>query len=116
MGVQIAIDDFGTGFSSLSYLQQFPIDSIKIDREFIKGIPFNKNSISITGAIVALAHSLDIKVVAEGVETSEQFEAIKELNCEFAQGYFIKAPLTADEFVSFYREQQASVDSSTEEV
>jgi len=93
MGVQISIDDFGTGYTSISYLKQFPVSVLKIDQSFIKGIPDNQNDVAITTAVIALAHSLDIKVVAEGVETSEQLQYLADNNCDMVQGYFLSPPL-----------------------
>lgn len=93
MGVGIAIDDFGTGYTSISYLKQFPINVIKIDQSFIKGIPNNQNDLAITTAVIALAHSLGIKVVAEGVETAEQLQFLADNNCDLVQGYYLSRPL-----------------------
>lgn len=93
MGVQISIDDFGTGYTSISYLKQFPVSVLKIDQSFIKGIPDNQNDVAITSAVIALAHSLDIKVVAEGVETSEQLQYLADNNCDMVQGYYLSPPL-----------------------
>ena len=103
-GLSISIDDFGTGFSSLSYLQQFPIDYLKIDRAFIRDLPHNKSSIAITNAIIALAHGLDLCVIAEGVESMEQYRLLNELNCDQVQGYFISEPLSSDKLVKFIKE------------
>lgn len=93
MGVDIAIDDFGTGYTSISYLKQFPVSVLKIDQSFIKGIPNNANDLAITTAVIALAHSLDIKVVAEGVETSEQLQYLADHDCDIVQGYYLSRPL-----------------------
>jgi diguanylate cyclase len=93
LGVHISIDDFGTGYSSLTYLKRLPFDSIKIDRSFVHNISHNSENQAITKAIIALGHSLDLKVVAEGVETLEQFLYLQELSCDMAQGYFISKPL-----------------------
>ena len=97
LGLSIAIDDFGTGYSSLSYLKQLPLDKLKIDRAFVKDIPDDKDDMQITSAIVAMAHSLGLKVVAEGVETSEQDDYLKELTCEFGQGYLYDKPISAED-------------------
>jgi diguanylate cyclase (GGDEF)-like protein len=93
MGVGISVDDFGTGYTSISYLKQFPINVLKIDQSFIKGIPENQNDLAITSAIIALAHSLDIKVVAEGVETAEQLQFLADQDCDIVQGYYLSRPL-----------------------
>jgi diguanylate cyclase (GGDEF)-like protein len=93
IGVQIAIDDFGTGYSSLAYLKRFPIDILKIDRSFIRDIPGNSGDMKITRAIIAMAHGLRLKVVAEGVETADQLQFLESQSCDAAQGYFLYPPL-----------------------
>lgn len=95
IGVNIAIDDFGTGYSSLNYLRQFPIDRLKIDRSFIMGIPDIDNG-SIANIIIELAKSLNLKVIAEGVETIEHLKFLKERNCDEMQGYYFSKPLSVD--------------------
>ena len=97
MGVSIAIDDFGTGYSSLSYLRRLPIDKLKIDRSFIRDLPSSATDESIVRAIVSLAHSVGLQVVAEGVETAEQLERIRALGCDQWQGYYCCQPQTAAE-------------------
>jgi diguanylate cyclase (GGDEF)-like protein len=91
--VQLSIDDFGTGYSSLSYLQQFPVDTLKIDRAFVSRIGRTDEDLKILRAIVALAHSLGMRAIAEGIETPRQLAYLKELGCEFGQGYFFARPL-----------------------
>jgi diguanylate cyclase (GGDEF)-like protein len=93
LGVKIAIDDFGTGYSSLAYLKRFPIDTLKVDRSFICDIPADADDIKITRAIIAMAHSLKLKVVAEGVETAEQLEFLRIQRCDAVQGFFLYRPL-----------------------
>lgn len=115
IGISISIDDFGTGFSSLSYLQQFPIDNLKIDRSFIHDIPFNQNNISIINAIIALAHSLNMKTIAEGVETKEQQKLLKEMDCDQVQGYVITEPLTSDDLVKFTLDYNHISDTGSED-
>jgi len=97
LGVRIAIDDFGTGYSSLSYLKKFPIDTVKVDRSFIMDIPVNSDDVAITGAVIAMAHRLNMDVVAEGVETQPQLDFLLENDCEYAQGYLFSRPVPADE-------------------
>jgi diguanylate cyclase (GGDEF)-like protein len=97
IGVRIAIDDFGTGYSSLGYLKRFPIDTIKVDRSFIRDIPADAGDKKIARAIIAMAHALRLKVVAEGVENAEQLKFLRAQHCDAVQGYFLFRPLSADE-------------------
>lgn len=101
MGIEISIDDFGTGYSSLNYLKSFPIDTLKIDRSFISQVPSNVHDAAIAKAIIAMAHSLQIKVIAEGVETSAQLAFLCQQGCHGIQGYFYSPPLPAAEFTEF---------------
>jgi diguanylate cyclase (GGDEF)-like protein len=97
MGVRVAIDDFGTGYSSLSYLKRFPANTVKIDRSFIHGLPSDSDDSAITQAVIAMAHSLGLKVVAEGVETEPQMTALRDMGCDEAQGYLIGRPMPGSE-------------------
>lgn len=101
LGVQIAIDDFGTGYSSLSYLEQFPFDILKIDRCFIRNINNNPKNSVITATVIQMAHKLDLKVIAEGVETEEELAFLQENNCDEMQGYLFSPPVPASEFEKF---------------
>ncbi|MBK1987299.1 EAL domain-containing protein [Sphaerospermopsis aphanizomenoides BCCUSP55] len=103
IGVTISIDDFGTGYSSLSYLKDFPIHSLKIDQSFVRDLVNDDNHTAITTAIIALAHGLNLAVVAEGVETEEQFNLLRILECEVMQGYLFSHPLSAEEATRMLR-------------
>lgn len=96
MGVLLSLDDFGTGYSSLSYLKRFPIDIIKIDRTFVNGIPSDRDDTAISTAIVVLAHSMELQVIAEGVEKSEQIAFLQSLQCDEIQGFYFSRPLNAE--------------------
>ena len=93
LGVRFAIDDFGTGFSNMAYINRFAVDRIKIDRSFISRCDVDSTSRAVTSAIIALAHSLDIEVIAEGVETESHVETLTQMSCDQAQGYFYSRPL-----------------------
>ncbi len=107
MGVRVAIDDFGTGHSSLSYLKRFDIDTLKIDRSFVCELPHDAEDGAIATAIIAMGHSLHMKVVAEGVETLEQAEFLHGLGCDEIQGYLISRPLPAAQLISWLTERSA---------
>ena len=99
LGFHLTMDDFGTGYSSLAYLKRFPFDSVKIDQSFVRGIPESKDDCAIVEAIIAMAHSLQLKVVAEGVETKEQFDFLRTLRCDQIQGYYFSKPIPSNEVV-----------------
>jgi len=103
MGVAIAIDDFGTGYSSLSYLKRFPIDYIKIDQSFVRGIPRDAEDVGITNAIIAMAKTLGVQLIAEGVDNPEQLAFLKQGGCEEVQGYLISSPMPAEALRRFLR-------------
>ena len=100
-GFKISIDDFGTGYSSFSYLKDLPIDYLKIDISFVRHILNDKKSRSITKTIIELAHNLEMKTIAEGVETKEQFELLRSLGCDFIQGFWLAKPMPISELVDF---------------
>jgi EAL domain-containing protein (putative c-di-GMP-specific phosphodiesterase class I) len=108
MGVHLDVDDFGTGYSSLSYLQRMPIDAIKIDRQFISGLESGGNSLEIVKTIVSLARNLNMSVIGEGVETSEQLARLIELGCDSGQGYHLGRPMDAGTAEAFLREQSSA--------
>lgn len=110
-GVRIAVDDFGTGYSSLSYLQSLPLQTLKIDRSFIREIQSSKDQNSIVTAIISMAEGLGLNLVAEGVETQIQLEYLKKLHCPTVQGFLIAPPITADEMMErlFFNTQESSV-------
>ena len=103
MGITLSIDDFGTGYSSLSHLKHFPIDRLKIDRSFVKHVTRDHNDATIAEAIIALAHSMKLTVVAEGIEHSEQMEFMHQRHCDTMQGYYLSRPVTAEEFGTFLK-------------
>jgi diguanylate cyclase (GGDEF)-like protein len=107
LGVKLAIDDFGTGYSSLSYLKRFPVDYVKIDQAFIRGLNEGTEDAAITRAIIAMAHSLELKVVAEGVETAQQLEFLREHQCDEVQGYLISRPVEASAMGDILRKCEA---------
>ena len=98
MGVRLSIDDFGTGYSSLSYLQRFPLSRLKIDQSFVRDLLTNENNVKITRAIIAMAHSLNLAVLAEGVETEGQLARLREEGCDEVQGYLFSRPVCAEDF------------------
>lgn len=108
MGLHFSIDDFGTGYSSLSYLKRFPLDTLKIDQSFIREITTDSDNAAITTAIIAMAHSLKLRVVAEGVETEEQLAFVREHGCHAMQGFLYSRPLPAAELVQFILEKRAA--------
>ena len=99
-GVSISLDDFGSGYSSLGYLKRFKIDTLKIDQMLIRDIETDKIDFAIAEAIVAIGHALDLKVIAEGVETQEQMKMLQKVGCDYFQGYYFSKPIEADKVFS----------------
>lgn len=105
-GIGLSIDDFGTGYSSMSYLQKLPLDTLKIDKSFVNDIASKKQDVSIAKAIIALAHTLSLKVVAEGVETEEQASCLKDVECDIVQGFLYAKPMRFEELVEFLKSHE----------
>jgi EAL domain-containing protein (putative c-di-GMP-specific phosphodiesterase class I) len=112
LGVQISIDDFGTGYSSMSYLKRFPITALKIDRSFVSDLPEDRENAAITEAIIALARALDLKTIAEGVETQAQAQMLSSAGCDYLQGYLFSKPVPADAFIAWWKSSGFSAPSS----
>ena len=105
MGVRLAIDDFGTGYSSLAQLKHFPVNTLKIDRSFIRNVPGNTEDNAIAHAIITMGESLGLTVVAEGVETIEQMNYLKEQSCDEMQGFYFSRPVVPEQFADLLRKQ-----------
>jgi len=104
LGVHISVDDFGTGYSSLSYLKRFPIDIVKIDRSFIHDVTSDQESAALVEAIIAMSHSLNLKVVAEGIETLDQQAFLQNLKCDYGQGFYFSRPAPSADMETFLRD------------
>ncbi len=113
LGIRIAIDDFGTGYSSLAYLKRFRVQELKIDRSFVHGIPGDTDDVGIATAIVSMAKSLGLRLIAEGVETKAQLQFLRELGCDTIQGFLLGEPVPPDQFVARYMRPRGAAGSST---
>ncbi|HCI13643.1 MAG TPA: hypothetical protein DFK12_06700 [Gallionellaceae bacterium] len=110
LGVKISLDDFGTGYSSLGYLSRFPIDTLKIDQSFVRGVPSVADDAEIASAIIGLAHRMKLRVVAEGVETADQLSFLRSNECDEVQGYYFSKPIPADDFAALVRSGKTLTD------
>ncbi len=108
MGVSISIDDFGTGYSSLAYLKRFPIDTLKIDKSFVRDITFDKGDATIVQTVIAMAEALQLRVIAEGIETQEQHDFLARLGCDEGQGYMYARPMPCDDLIGFFRDKECA--------
>ena len=101
-GVRLAIDDFGTGYCSLTYLARFPVDTVKIDRSFVAGLGTDTHATAIVGAVVALARTLELTAIAEGVEEAGQLATLRDLGCHYGQGHYLGVPMAADDLAALF--------------
>ena len=116
LGVHLALDDFGTGYSSLSYLRQYPIGTVKIDRTFLEEVPQNAASSTLVETIIVMAHALGKRVVAEGIETVEQLDFLRERRCDIAQGFFLARPLSGQAVTELLQGRTMSADSGISDI
>ena len=105
LGCHLAIDDFGTGYSSFAYLRQFPLNELKIDQSFVKNIVTEHGDQRIVNALIDLAHTFGMRALAEGIETVEAEAILRDLNCDMGQGYLYSKAMSANKFVSWFRER-----------
>jgi EAL domain-containing protein (putative c-di-GMP-specific phosphodiesterase class I) len=103
IGVRLSLDDFGTGYSSLNQLKRLPLDKLKIDQSFVRGLPEDRSDVAISTAIIGMGKALNLRVIAEGVETEAQLRLLRALDCNEMQGYYISKPLPAEDFERFAR-------------
>jgi len=108
LGIQCAVDDFGTGYSALSYLKNLPLRRLKLDQSFVSALTIDSSDDAITKAVIAMAHDLNLKVTAEGVENVQQLEFLRAQDCDEAQGFLFSKPLTAKDFVALLTEENST--------
>lgn len=108
-GVQLSIDDFGTGYSSLNHLKRFPINTVKIDRSFVRDLTTDPDDAAIVGAIINMAHGMGMKVIAEGVETEQQLEYLRRLRCDIVQGFLFSPALPEDEVEELLKQDKDGI-------
>jgi diguanylate cyclase (GGDEF)-like protein len=113
LGVRLAIDDFGTGYSSLAYLKELPVDILKVDRAFVKHLPYNRDDLAITRAVIAMAHGLSLKVVAEGVEAQCQFDSLRDEGCDEFQGFYCRGAMESDDLEALLRRHGLVIPAQT---
>ena len=111
IGVKLSLDDFGTGYSSLNQLKRFPLDKLKIDQSFVRGLPGDRYDLAITTAIIGMGKALNLGLIAEGVESAEQLQVLQSIGCHEMQGFYLSRPIPAAEFAAFAREQHLQADS-----
>ena len=109
LGVSLAIDDFGTGYSSLGYLKRFPISELKIDKSFFEGVPDDVEASTIARGIIALSHTLELSVTAEGIESADQVAFLQTHKCDIIQGYYYSEPLPVDDFERFLKQEASQI-------
>jgi len=112
LGIHLSIDDFGTGFSSMGYLKSFPISKLKIDKSFITGLPHSDKDTAITQAVIAMSHSLNIKVVAEGVEHDSQVDLLRDFKCDLLQGYYYAKPMPFDDLFKLKNSSKIKINNA----
>jgi EAL domain-containing protein (putative c-di-GMP-specific phosphodiesterase class I) len=110
--MQVSLDDFGTGYASVAFLKRFDIDYLKIDPTFVRNLSAGTDGTTLCEAIIAMAHTLDIKVIAEGIETPQQMQALKDAGCDFGQGYLFSKPISSEELEKKVQESMSPVDNS----
>lgn len=112
IGLKLSLDDFGTGYSSLNQLKRLPLDKLKIDQSFVRGLPGDRYDLAISSAIIGMGDALNLRLIAEGVETAAQLQVLRSIGCHEIQGFYVSRPIPAAEFSGFAREQRFQVERS----